>query len=197
MAMKRKAYSSSFSSRRAKRARRSFFAALPSSSYPSLKKGAEVKYVDTSITPTTTAATYVVDGLNNIPQGTGQGERVGNKIIVLGIDLFGYAGVNWASLSNYIIQTWDGTNPTATYFQSAGGFPILEKCKALHMQMGGVGTQSGLLIKKTMRFKNPIVCRYSGSGSTTCTFNKLNFVMFNPSANGSELLKVRLYYLDD
>lgn len=159
----------------------------------------EMKHKTFTFSGTVTAGTVNVGALTDIAQGDTIAERSGDRIRVWRVEIRGSVD---GTLDNHLIQQHNTSIPTISDFTSAEGSMLLDSStntrftewkfwKGYHI----TGAQRSV-IRVTQKFRNGMVVKYGGTGSTAVD-NGLLITQVNRTAGDHEVqYTVRIYFTD-
>lgn len=181
-----------------------------------VNKNVELKWYDLSDTSGSVVNTPVQQSLVLIPQGSGNSQRVGKRIIIKKIEIKGVVSSTFLGVARWVIDVVHdrgcrGANPQqnelyitdATSEHSARNPIFLQRLKMLiHKQISLLPYQQGESTKFYHVVKNVnIPIDYIGAAVTTADLEKSNIYFFmhcnKATADGiSQVINCRLWYTD-
>lgn len=165
-------------------------------------KTPELKYIDTFVGTVVNTGTVQSISICDIGQGTANGERVGNKVKVVRIQVRGTI-INDRSVPYFptfhIWQSKSNSNPTTGDFPGLDG-NVIDARKYVEWFYHAPFTDaenSGNSCTGQVRFPNGLIVHYDGSATTAQVRNKLGYTIVNSSGtNQTPSLVIRVWYYD-
>lgn len=163
-----------------------------------LKNSSETKYKSFGINTSIATGTIFPVSLVDIPEGTGNDERVGDIIRLLKVEV---RGVSANQLDIYLLRGATVTSPVVANFGSTIGAFLLDSQlnnfkELVHYRNLYTSTLVDS-IKFTKNFGTGTIVKYNGSASTACISNKLWLVVLNRDPSSKSVnFSIRVSFKD-
>lgn len=163
------------------------------------KNTAEVKFKDTNLSNvlTPTAGGLATNFyLTDIAQGPSKGERIGDKIRILKVEVRGTTST--VGLDLYLCKNRTGAPISSSMFATSSAGTFLETNDFVEYHHEGVGLKSaGPVFRFAKSFGSGLVNSYNLPDSTSLQSNRLMFVLRNPfDSAGWVNATARVWYTD-